>query len=241
MMCLNSLQATAHNPGAIQWLVQDDASPDVNLLACIPPYVARVERNEQNLGFAGNCNAGARRAIGDIIAYCNQDINAVYELSVGWDTAILSAFDDECVGIVGARLLFPSGQVQSVGGLIDARGTPFHRCLGYQNLDYYEINEPREVTWTTGAFMAIRRDLFWQLNGFDLIYSPSYFEDVDLCLRVREAGFKVMYTPAASFVHKVGSTGGSPHFQRSALRFKERWVDTKRVKPDVYYTAVQYW
>jgi GT2 family glycosyltransferase len=241
LTCLNSLRAL-QTPGApIEYFVQDDASPAVHFPAVIPPEIAAVERNDSNFGFAGNCNRGAARASGEVLVFVNQDVYGVYGFSDGWDAPLRAAFLDESVGIVGARLLFPDGRIQSAGGLIDARGQPFHRCLGYRNLRHPLVSAPRVVTWVTGAALAIRRDLFERLGGFDLDYAPSYFEDVDLCLRARELGAKVIYEPRCTLIHRVGSTGGSPHFRRSALRFKARWVDSARLSPDVPTVWEKFW
>lgn len=237
LQAVNSLRAYSTKP--IEVLVQDDASPAHDFRRYIPREVASVERNEHNLGFAGNCNAGAARAHLPVLFFVNQDVWAAAG-SEGWYAAILSAFNDPQVGVVAPRLLFPDGRVQSVGGVFDAMSQPVHRCLGWQNLEHREIAEGRELTWTTGAAIAIRTTLFRKLGGFDTSF-PMYFEDVDLCLRVREAGYKVVYQPQAQFVHQVGSTGGSPLFSVSARRFKEKWVDTGKVKPEVYAVTVRYW
>lgn len=237
--CLNSLQATAADNTRIQWLIQDDCSPGVDFRKLIPPYAASVARNEVNKGFSGNCNAGAARAQGDILCFCNQDIEANAH-SPGWDTAICAAFGDASVGIVAPRLLFPDGKVQSVGGGFDSHLQPYHRCLGYSNLDYWEVNTPQEVEWVTGAYLAIRREIFQQVGGFDETY-VSYFEDCDLCIRVKEAGYKVMIDPRVSFTHKVGSTGGSPHFMNSAMTFKKKWVDTRKIASNVPVVLERWW
>lgn len=241
LTCLNSLQATASDFRAIQWIIQDDASPEIDFRLLIPPYVASVERNEVNKGFGGNCNAGAARAAGDIIVFCNQDIVADGNLSRGWDTVISAAFEDASVGIVGARLLFPDGKVQSAGGIFDAGCAPVHRCLGYSDLTNWEVNTPETVAWATGAFLAIRRELFQAVGRFDERYGQGYFEDVALCLKVRELGYKTWYEPRVSFVHKVGSTGGSPHFYQNAQLFRKEWVITNKIKPDLPVATVRYW
>lgn len=238
--CLNSLQATAADNATIQYIIQDDCSPDIDLRKIVPPYAAAVARNERNVGFSANCNQGAKRASGDILVFCNQDIEA-NQHSRGWDHELRLPFmADPNVAIVGARLLFPDGRIQSAGGLLDSHLQPFHRCLGYSNIDHWEVNTPEFVTWVTGGLFAIRRDVFESLGGFDEQY-VAYFEDVDLCMRVREAGYKVWYEPRATFTHKVGSTGGSPHFMDSAMTFKRRWVDTKKIKPDVSSILERWW
>jgi len=243
---LNSERATNGSPigrlrGEVEFLVQDDASPAVDLRPLIPPTLARVERNAHNLGFAGNCNTAAQRAKSDILFFVNQDVYAVHNLSENWDSAILRAFEDESVGIVGSQLLFPDGRVQSVGGLFDARGTPYHRCFLWRDPAHPEVSTACDVSWATGAALAIRRELFEHVGGFDTDYTNGYFEDVDLCLKVRALGFKIRYAPACTLIHRVGSTGGSPDFTRNALRFKRRWVDPGLIQPDSPAVLARYW
>lgn len=239
LQCLNSLQASCTPP--IEFIIQDDCSPSVDLRSVIPPYAASTARNEVNLGFAANCNAGAARATGDILIFCNQDILAHATLSQGWDKIISAAFEDATVGMVGARLLFPDGKIQSAGGSFDNHLQPFHRCLGYSDLSNWEVNTPEFVSWVTGAFLAIRRDVFQQVGGFDEAYIGGYWEDVDLNMRVKEAGFKVWYEPRTSFVHKVGTSGGSPNFMRNAHIFRERWVVPRKIQADVNATLERWW
>jgi len=238
LMALNSLQAMA--TGRHEYIVQDDASPHVMYPALIPGSVASVQRNAANLGFGQNCNAAAQRAGGDVLFFVNQDVYGVYGWSEGWDAALAQAFTNEDVGIVGARLLFPDGKVQNAGGAFDARMQPFHRYLGYANPHVPEVATCGMVEWTTGAALAIRRDVFMRVGGFDAAYK-AYFEDVDLFLKARAAGYDVWYEPACTLIHSVGSTGGSPHFGQSAAIFKQRWVDTGKIKPAVYAVKERFW
>jgi len=238
LTCLNSLQALSRHP--VQYHVQDDASPDMAYAPLISARVASTARNTGNLGFAGNCNAGAQHAIGDVLVFVNQDISAVYGWSEGWDEALSAAFDDERVGIVGPRLLFPNGYLQSAGGAFDQAAQPVHRCLGWSDVKHASIGEPADVPWVTGAVLAIRRELFDALGGFDTAYR-MYFEDVDLCLRAGERGAIVRYWPACTLIHPAGSTGGSPHFGASARTFKARWVDSGKITPGSLIPTVRYW
>lgn len=242
LVCLNSLRALASDARVIGWHVQDDGSPSVNFPLVIPREVASCTRNERNLGFAGNCNLGVYDALEhykpDVLFFVNQDVYATTEWSRGWDTALLSAFDDPLVGIVAPRLLFPNGAIQSVGGAFDALAQPVHRCLGWTNP--HACDDPEDVEWATGAALAVRTNLFMQLGGFDESYR-MYFEDVSLCIRAREAGKLVRYEPRCTLVHTVGSTGGSPHFQASARRFKQEFVDSGRVKPGILQSVARFW
>lgn len=242
LRALNTLQGAAAVPH--EYIVQDDCgqyAADIRL--CFHPAQGVIDVNAQNLGFAGNCNAGAARASGDILLFLNQDVFAAMPISHQWDVGIVKPFVlDDAVGIVGARLLFPDSSIQSAGGLYDARCQPYHRCLGYSDPEYHEVATPREVSWVTGAALAIRRDLFNQMGGFDTAYVGGYFEDVSLCASVRELGYKVWYEPGCTLIHEVGSTGGNPNnFGANALRFKTQWVDTGKIKPDENVVMAGYW
>lgn len=239
LMALNSMQAMQQTAD-VEYLVQDDCSPHVNYPALIPPSVASVKRNEQNLGFAGNCNTGAARATGDVLFFVNQDVYGVYGWSDGWDAALLAPFADPQVGIVAPRLLFPTGGIQSCGGTFDALCQPVHKHLGAQNVHHPMLATPGPVEWATGAALAIRRDAFEALGGFDTAYA-MYFEDCDMCLRARERGLIVWYQPDCTLVHGVGSTGGSPHFPASARLFKQRWVETRKVTAGTLAPTTRYW
>lgn len=239
LMALNSLQVTATGMVPIEYLVQDDLSIEP-LARYISERVAKVERNPYNLGFPGNCNAGARRAKGDVLFFVNQDVYAVPEFSMGWDVALLKGFAVQGVNAVTPLLLFPDGRVQSAGGLFDAKSQPYHRCFGYSNPYAIEVNSPTPVSWGTGAALAVRADVFSSIT-FDEDYRGGYFEDVDLCCHIRERGGVIFYTPEVRFVHSVGSTGGNPRFLENAQRFKQLWVDTHKIAADVSAIRENFW
>lgn len=246
LSCLTSLQTSASKQVDIEFIVADDASPNVLFPAVLPPCAAKTVRAPSNQGFAGNCNMGASFAEGDILLFCNQDVYAT-QLSQNWDIALMQAFDNPTVGIVGAKLLFPAeplfpnGRIQSAGGRYDAHGQPFHRCLGYSNIEDHEVNTPETVSWVTGAALAIRKPLFEQVGGFDVGYVRGYFEDTSLCESVKALGYSVWYEPRCVLTHSVGTSGGNPLFMQNAKRFKETWVDTGKVKPDTYVVKAGWW
>lgn len=230
MECINSLIAMLSGAHLVQFLVQDDASPTVNAFGLVPPCAATVERNETNLGFPGNCNAGAQRALAPLLFFVNQDILADGDLSKGWDHALISAFQNPQVGIVGVRLLTPELRIQHAGGGFDVNRSPYHFNLGATGLDSERVNIPKPVTWVTGAALAVRKLLFTDLKGFDEEYIGGYFEDVDLCLRAGELGRLVFYEPRCTLIHKTGTTGGNPNFGRNLQLFRERWAH--KIQPD---------
>ncbi len=239
LRCINTLGDTATLMGN-ELIVQDDCSPVIDFRGLLPAH-ANVGRNPRNLGFAGNCNAGALRAHGDLLVFVNQDVYATPGLSVGWDAALAERFaSDVQIGIVGGRLLFPDGRIQSCGGLFDMLGNPYHRNLGWSNLAHEDVNTACEVDWTTGALLAIRADVFWRIGGFDEMYIKGYFEDTDACMKVRQLGLKVSYEPRCTLVHTTGTSGGNPaYFMQNAMRFKRQWVDTGKVNRQNAYVAHQ--
>lgn len=196
------------------------------------------KRNPANLGFSGNCNAGAARAHGDILLFLNQDTIA----RPGWFEPIVGAFDNPAVGVVGPKLVTPSADgdtIQSCGGLYDAGKGPYHRYLGFA-ADDWRVNVPGFVSWTTGAALAIRRELFRDVGGFDTGYQRGYFEDVDLCENAKFHGFRIWYEPRAVFEHTVGSTGGIPAhiFKANSMRFHAKWDGL--IRPDTGVRMVNY-
>jgi GT2 family glycosyltransferase len=199
--------------------------------------------NEVNLGFAGNCNAGAARATKDILLFLNQDTRAHEH----WFNPLMALFENPKVGIVGPKLIFPpssdprrpEGMIQSCGGLYDGGKGPYHRYLGWAE-DDWRVNICERVSWTTGAALAIRRELFEKVGGFDIGYEKGYFEDVDLCEQVKAEGYEVWYCPESVFEHGVASTGGIPShlFKGNSLRFHQKW-DAK-ITPDTTAIYVSY-
>ena len=197
-----------------------------------------VNRNEVNLGFAGNCNAAAQAIEADYLIFANQDCKA---LERGWVEAMLQVFiDHPDAGIVGPRLMFDNGSVQSVGGFFDAGKGPYHRWLGWSNAHDPRISTTMEVSWITGACLMIRREDFLKCGGFNgAVYEGGYFEDVDLCLKMRiEHNKTVWYCAEATLVHGVGSTGGNPKFMTNSARFHAIW--DKYIEPDSPFVYVNF-
>src|SRR3990167_291813 len=237
--------------GKLEILVQDDCSDTFDVMEVLPPVFCPA-RNAERLGFSGNCNAGAARAKGDILLFLNQDTKA----RDGWVMPLLNLFEtNPMVGIVGPKLVtigtrpvnreasltpWVTGDcIQSCGGLYDARGGPYHRYLGYA-ADDWRVNVCERISWTTGAALAIRRNLFNACMGFDVAYELGYFEDVDLCQKAKRLGYEVWYQPESVFEHKAGSTGGiPPHvFRQNSLLFHSRW--DKVIVPDTTAVMVNY-
>lgn len=153
----------------------------------------------ENLGFAQGCNVGARTASGDLLVFLNNDT----EPQPRWLTSLMFPFFEREVAAVGAKLVYPDGRVQHAGVEIfrDARG-----ILTGQHVDPVFHDARRDVQAVTGACMAVRRDVFDEVDGFDVGFWNGY-EDVDLCLAIGEAGYTIRYEPSAVVMHHESASG----------------------------------
>ena len=170
-----------------------------------------------NVGFAHASNQGALAARGQHLIFLNNDTL----VTPGWMEALVQAGRLPQTGVVGAKLLYHDGRIQHAGvGFIN--GVPDHPYR-YAAADAPEVNQFRELDMVTGACFLVRAELFRQLAGFDETYRQGA-EDVDLCLRARAAGWKVVYEPKAVIYHLEGqSLGRFDHVNENLRLFFKRW------------------
>ena len=231
--CLRSIATVSANV-AFEVIVVDDCSSDAT-----PDYLAtcsgiKVVRNAENSGFIATCNAGAQSARGDYLVFLNNDTT----VTQGWLDALLETFNAfSSVGIVGARLVYPDGRLQEAGGIIfaDASGWNYGRN---ESPDQPQYNFAAEADYVSGACLAISRALFAELGGFDRHFAPAYYEDTDLCFRVRKHGLKVICQPACTIIHHEGvssgtdESSGTKRYQAvNREKFLERWKETLERQP----------
>ena len=169
--------------------------------------------------FAAMNNLGAGKATGELLVFLNDDIEP---LEAEWLGALLAQANREEVGAVGAKLVYPSGAIQHAGiaiGIMEATGHLHRNTFGAQYWNWLPFT--RNVSAVTGACLAMRKSVFEELGGFDEQF-PVNYNDVDLCLRARRAGYEVIVEPAAVLRHYECQS------RQAGVRLEERYLFEQR-------------
>jgi GT2 family glycosyltransferase len=203
-LCLESLaKAVAHLDHEVILLDNASTKDPTSLQACGRLFKHwQFLRSEENLPFSPGNNRCATRASGRYLLFLNNDVfvapDTVERLAGGLQ-------DDDSAGVVGGMLLFPEGKSVQHGGMSQMLwGFPSNYGVGAHPSDQ-RVRQAAERFALTGAMMCLPRDLYWKVGGFDERYIWGY-EDVDLCLKIRSAGRRVLYIPQATGVHVESAT-----------------------------------
>ena len=198
-----ALQSIANNADvAYEVIIVDNGSDEKTQRLLGQIQGAKVIRKNKNIGFPAACNEGAALAIGDYVCFLNNDA-LLDESCLSW--ALDGFTRDPTVGVVGGKLLSADGLLQEAGAILWCDGTTNGYGAGGDpsRLDY---NFRRPVDYCSGAFMLTPRHLFRTLGGFDAVFAPGYYEDVDYCTRVWSQSRKVIYEPRAVVRHYVNAS-----------------------------------
>ncbi|MHB2208474.1 glycosyltransferase [Methylobacterium sp. CM6257] len=210
--CLDSL-ARQEAQCSVEVIVIDDAFPDrtesEQLLSI--PWI-QYHRREKNGGFIDTCNDGVAKSNGKIAILLNSDTR----VAAGWLDEIFNTLQRRPKsGVVGSKLFNDDGSLQEAGGIYWQDGSAWNYGRGD------DPNRPkycfaRRVDYISGASIAIWRNLWDELGGFDEIYRPAYAEDADLAFRVRAADREVWMQPFSRVIHYEGKTHGRD--ERSGIK-----------------------
>ena len=195
LACLQSLAGEVSIP--MEVIIVDNASSDQTAQLLERVQNARIIRQSDNIGFLRGVNTALSEARGGHVLLLNNDATLRPGSLLAAVDAIESATD---IGAVGGPIILPNGALQEAGSIIWNDGT----CLGYGR-DSAPDRGPymfrREVDYCSGAFLLIREGLFQELGGFDEAYAPAYYEETDLCMRLRAEGYRILYEPRAIIDH----------------------------------------
>jgi len=212
---LRSLQTAIDLPAEV--IIVDNASTDQTNELLSRVDGARFIRNTENVQFLRGVNQAASTARGKYVLLLNNDtLVEPGPLRIARD--VLDA--DATIGAVGGKLILPDGSLQEAGSIIWQDGSCAAHGRGKDPSDP-EFQFCREVDYCSAAFLMLKRDLFERLGWFDERFVPAYYEDTDLCMRIRAAGHRIVFEPRVAIVHfEYGSS--QPHKATAQIKRNRR-------------------
>lgn len=243
------LPSVVRHSNDAQIIIADNQSTDETAHWVSETYPnCTVVTHDKNYGYCGGNNRAVEAATGDILLFLNNDV----EVSKDWLKPIQKAFTLNNNGAVQPKMLShrdPSSfeYAGAAGGMIDHLGYPFCRGRVFDSLekDFDQYNDAAEIFWASGAALAVRKDLFKTLGGFDERFE-FHMEEIDLCWRIQRSGYTIKYEPRSTVYHLGGGslpTGSARktyyNFRNNLLMlhknmnsgdlkrigFKKRWLD----------------
>jgi GT2 family glycosyltransferase len=216
--CLESLEKTSYPSMSIT--VVDNCGKEAGLVFMVRRFAnAQLLRPGENRGYAGGCNDAMKRSSADYLVFMNDDtvhepswLDRLVEEAMNHEEA--AAFQPKVLSLKarsrGKRVFDYAG---AAGGMLDRLGFPW--CIGrvFSSVeeDSGQYDEPREIFWASGAAMLVRRDIAMKLGGFDEDFF-MHMEEIDLCWRMKLAGYTVRSEPSSIVWHEGGASlaAGSP-------------------------------
>jgi GT2 family glycosyltransferase len=164
----------------------------------------RIQHTNLEFNYSNSCNIGAKISRGDILVFLNDDIEI---LNPDWLSQIISHFEKPHVGIVGCKLLYPSGNLQHVG-VVHNKGCPDHVMDGFNNDTsgyFFSVSGVRNFQAITGACQAIKRKIFFDVGGYSEDLAVC-FNDTDLCMKVSKLSKYIVYDGKIELTHMTSQS-----------------------------------
>jgi glycosyltransferase involved in cell wall biosynthesis len=229
--CVDSVLSLTMYPN-FEVLVIDNSSASYATLSYLQSYDdrLRVIRDERPFNFAALNNYAVDRTQGEVVCFLNDDTEVI---SGEWLTEMVGQLLQPGIGAVGAKLYYEDGRIQHAGVVLGIRGVAGHShrlsdrlSPGYSG----HLQLAHRMSAVTAACMVVRREAWEQVHGFDEQNLPIAFNDVDLCLRLRETGWSVVWTPYAELFHRESVSRGpddvgprADAFKREIVYMEQRW------------------
>jgi GT2 family glycosyltransferase/glycosyltransferase involved in cell wall biosynthesis len=230
--CARDLPAASDYPNA-EFIIVTSSKLIEQLRTLTEPISsqARFVAFDAPFNFSAKCNAGAQAASGERIIFLNDDVEAGQR---DWIENIIEPLQNQEIGAVAPKLLYATGRIQHAGLVTGVRGlvgTALHQWPG-DSVDYTNFAQSmRTVSALSAACLAMRREDFFAVGGFDETNTPIAHSDLDLCFKVREAGLRCVYTPFATMTHhghvSIGAEKQTPNAQtvdKSSVFLLQRWA-----------------
>ena len=243
--CINSItgKSTYHN---YEILIVDNHSEEEDTLRYFKELetssMVKVIRYDLPFNYSAINNYAAAHSKGEYLLFLNNDTEVI---SPGWMEAMLEFSQREDVGAVGALLYFPDGSIQHAGVILGIGGVADHpfRLLPGKEIGYFgRTRIIQNLSAVTGACLMMKKSIFEEIGGFDEGFSYDY-TDIDLCMKIRERGYLIVYTPYAELYHHESLTRGQMDRPEKLLRlckevklFFERWRGLLE-RGDPYYNC----
>ncbi|EKE11567.1 MAG: hypothetical protein ACD_15C00059G0005 [uncultured bacterium] len=213
--CLASIYSKSDSKYFEVIIVNNDQETELKTIE--QKYIhAKIYNLKKNIGFGRACNYGAEKSTGSIFFFLNPDtqfLNNFVEY-------ILEKFSksEEKIGIIGPRLLTDNGETQiwCTGKDLTVGQRIKNHFWIIESKEIWESKEELIVDWVSGAALAIKNEVFKKIYGFDEKFF-MYGEDLDLCARARDLGYKILYCPKISVLHSGGKSRKS--FFRQKIQF----------------------
>jgi GT2 family glycosyltransferase/glycosyltransferase involved in cell wall biosynthesis len=221
-------------PACYEVVVVDNASPDETATELRKEVEgARLIFKDQNAGFGAASNEGAAVATGEYLCFLNSD--AIVQ--PGWLEPLLEVLEsDPSAGAAIPMLLNPDETIQEAGSVVDFDGWALALGSGEPS-DRMEYRFRREVDFGSAACLLISRSKFLEVGGFDEAYGIGYYEDVDLCFKLRAQGLRTIYEPRSKVVHlRFGSSTAdtaAARMRENRIIFVNRWRERLNERPRI--------
>ena len=219
--CVQSIFEKTDYP-AYELIVLDNESYDSEALEFLADLKKRdgirVERIDDAFNYSRLNNRGVELSRGSYVALLNNDVEVLH---ADWLSEMLSRAMQPKVAMVGARLWYPNGTIQHGGVILGAGGIASHVHIGLRRGEpgyFARAHLAQDVSAVTAACALVRREVYLQVGGFDENLAVT-FNDVDFCLRLREAGYRILWTPYAELIHHESATRGFDNSAPKQVRF----------------------
>lgn len=240
--CIDSVCGLTQYPN-FEVVVVDNASRSRPTLEYLRGNEHRISviRDERPFSHSAVNNTAVARTTGDVVCLLHDDTEVI---AGSWLTEMVSQLQQPGVGAVGAKLYYRDGRVQHAGVVLGVFGIAGHAHRNFDRLatgHFGHLQLAHSVSAVTSACAVIRREAWEQVGGFDEANLPNALNDIDLCLRLREAGWNIVWTPYAELFHDdaIGRDSDREGTRRDAYERAEAWMKarwgTDGLRKDAYY------